>query len=173
MERKVRTLGSLWAKSFYVELDEVQRTSGELSRRLVIRHPSAVVVIPVLDSGEILTVGQYRYAMERETLELPAGKIDPGEDPETTAHRELLEETGYRAGSWKKLLSFAPSLGYSTEIIHVFVARDLTPTGTTPDEDEIIKVRPFTKDALKAMIADGRLIDGTTMVALAAYEWLG
>jgi ADP-ribose pyrophosphatase len=173
MERKLRTLGSLWAKSFSVDLDEVQRTSGDLARRLVIRHPSAVVIIPVLDSGEILAVHQYRYAMQRETLELPAGKLDPGEDPETTARRELIEETGYQASSWKKLLSFAPSLGYSTEIIHVFLARDLKPAGTTPNEDEIVRVRSFTPADLKAMVMEGQLIDGTTMVALAAYEWLG
>jgi ADP-ribose pyrophosphatase len=170
MESKIRTLGVLHARSFTVDLDEVTRGDGT-TRRVVIRHPSAVVVVPVLPDGRTLVVTQYRYAMERETIEFPAGKLDPGEEPLTTAFRELEEETGYRAGRMEPLLPFAPAVGYSTEIIHAFAAHDLTETGMRPDEDEITGVRAIDFDELKAMALRGEIIDGTTLVTLAMYEW--
>ena len=171
METKIKTLGILHAKSFSAELDQVGRGSGETTQRIVIRHPSAVVVIPVLEDGRTLLVRQHRYALGRETLEFPAGKLDPGEDPEKTAFRELAEETGRRAGRLTRLLSFAPSIGYSTEIIHIFLAHELTVLDQVPDEDEISAVVEMPLAELKEMILAGKIIDGTTMLALAVYEW--
>ncbi|MEW5725760.1 MAG: NUDIX hydrolase [Thermodesulfobacteriota bacterium] len=173
METKVRTLGRLLAKNFFVELDEVRRDTRAGVLRVVIRHPSAVVVVPVLGGGETLVVRQYRYAHERETVELPAGKLDPGETPEEAAVREMIEETGHRPGRLARLLSFAPSIGYSTEIIHVFAAYDLTRLADRRDDGEITGVERITFTRLKDMITRGELVDGTTMLALAAYEWLG
>ena len=98
MEKKIRTLGTLFAKSFYVELDEVGRPSGSTGLRLAVRHPSAVSIVPVLPAGETLLVAQHRYPADRETLEFPAGKLNPGEDPEAAAFRETAEETGHRPG---------------------------------------------------------------------------
>jgi ADP-ribose pyrophosphatase len=169
-EEKIRTIGALWARSFHVELDEVGRAGG-LSRRLVVRHPSAVTVIPVFEDGRTLVVAQHRYPLDQETLEFPAGKIDPGESPEDAAFRELAEETGLRAGRLTKLTAFAPSVGYSDEMIHIFTAHDLTPTGRPLDEQEINRVERVAFDDLRAMILAGRLIDGTTIAALAAYDW--
>ena len=134
MEKKIRTLGTLFAKSFYVELDEVGRSSGSTGLRLAVRHPSAVSVVPVLPTGETLLVAQHPYLADLETLEFPAGKFNPGEDPEAAAFRETAEETGYRPGRVEKLISFAPSLGYSDEIIHVFAAYDLTPAERPVEE---------------------------------------
>ena len=173
METKLRTLGVLHAKSFSVELDEVARNNaGPTTRRLVIRHPSAVVILPFITPDEVLLVRQYRYAMAADTTEFPAGKLDPGETPEEAAHRELLEETGYRAGRFKKLSTFAPSVGYSTERIHIFAARDLTASGRTPDANEIARVDRVALSRVKEMAVSGDIIDGTTLLALAAYEWL-
>ena len=173
MEKKIRTLGVLAAKSFSAGLDEVDRGAGGTGLRLVIRHPSAVVVVPLLGPAETLMVAQYRYALGRETIEFPAGKLDPGEKPEEAARRELMEETGYRAASLKRLLSFAPSIGYSTEVIHVFAARGLERLEAEPDPDEIARVIPMKLPRLKERIRSGEVIDGTTMLALAVCEWLG
>ena len=140
METKIRTLGTLHAKSYAVDLDEVGRIEGPPSRRLVIRHPSAVVLVPLMDHDRTMVVHQYRYALAAETIEFPAGKLDPGETPEEAAHRELIEETGYRAGRVERLISFAPACGYSTEIIHVFVATDLAPSGRPFQPGEISRV---------------------------------
>ena len=171
MEKKIRTLGTLFAKSFYVELDEVGRPSGSTGLRLAVRHPSAVSIVPVLPAGETLLVAQHRYPADRETLEFPAGKLNPGEDPEAAAFRETAEETGHRPGRVEKLLSYAPSLGYSDEIIHVFAAYDLTPVERPVEEEEISRVERVSFAEVKAMALSGRLIDGTTMLSLAAYEW--
>ncbi|MEW6267521.1 MAG: NUDIX hydrolase [Thermodesulfobacteriota bacterium] len=173
METKIRTLGVLNARSFSVDLDEVQRQGDSITRRLVIRHPSAVAVVPLIGADEVLVVAQFRYAMGRELIEFPAGKLDPGEEPATAASRELAEETGYRAGRLDRLLSFAPSVGYSNEIIHVYLARDLTPSGNGPDEAEISKVETMKLARVKQMILSGEIIDGVTILALAAYEWSG
>jgi len=172
MEKKIRTLGILHARSFSACLDEVRKKSGTTTRRLVIQHPSAVVVIPLLQSDQTLVVTQYRYVLGRETLELPAGKIGPGEDPQAAAHRELAEETGYEAEQMESLTRFAPSLGYSNEMIHVYVGRELRASAGPPDGDEIVKVEKMTLARLKNLILQGEVVDGTTIVALAAYEWL-
>ena len=172
MEKKIRTLGILFSSSFSVDLDEVQRGS-RTTRRLAIRHPSAVIVIPILPDGRTLLVKQFRYPLAVETLEFPAGKIGPGETPVETAGRELEEETGRRAERLDLLLSFAPSLGYSDEIIHVFTARDLASAKNEPDPDEISEVLTVDISRVKEMILEGEIIDGSTITALAVYEWLG
>ncbi|MFH1138766.1 MAG: NUDIX hydrolase [Pseudomonadota bacterium] len=170
MEKKIRTLGVLNGSSFSVELDEVRRGVGT-TRRLAVRHPSAVVVAPLLPGDKTLLVRQFRYPLGVETLEFPAGKLNPGEDPAAAARRELEEETGYRAGGLERLLSFAPSLGYSDEIIHIFTAYDLEPGGTAPDQDEIAGSIIVEFGRLKKMILEKQIIDGSTITALAVYEW--
>jgi ADP-ribose pyrophosphatase len=172
MEKKVCTLGTLFARSYAVDLDEVRKAGGQRTRRLVVRHPAAVVIVPLVSDDEALVVFQHRYAMDLETIEFPAGKLDPGESPEGAAFRELAEETGYRAGELTRLLSYAPAVGYSTEIIHVFVAHGLEPDDTTPDEGEISRVEVIKLSKLKEMILDGEVVDGMTIVALAIYEWM-
>jgi len=173
METKIQTLGVLHARSFSADLDEVDPGDGRAKRRLVVRHPSAVVIIPLIAPDQALVVTQYRYAMGRMSIEFPAGKIDPGETPEAAALRELTEETGYRAGVLQKLSVFAPSVGYSTEMIHIYLARDLIRTETKPDEHEIVQVEAIALARLKEMILAGEIIDGTTMLALAVHEWKG
>ena len=173
MEKKIKTLATLHARSFSVDLDEVQGLRPEPSRRVKIRHPSAVSVIPVFDNGETLVVKQFRYAIGRETIEFPAGKLDPGEEPLQAANRELMEETGYKAERFDYLLPFGPSIGYSDEIIHIYKATGLEQVTDLVDEAEISQVFPITFDRLKEMALTGEIIDGTTLLALAVFEWMG
>ena len=170
-KKKLKTVGTLFAKSLYVDLDEIERENGQLSRRILIRHPQAVVVIPVIEPDRALMVTQYRYAMGRDTLEFPAGKLDPGENPLAAAHRELAEETGYLAESMEKLMAFAPSVGYSTEIIHIYIAKHLKTAPRGHDGQEISSVHTISFGKIKEKILGGEIIDGTTILALAVHEW--
>jgi len=172
LEKKEKWLGRLIAHSFYVDLDQVRTSGGGLKDRLVIRHPSAVSVIALAEPGEALVVRQHRYAIDQVTLEFPAGKLREGEEPEAAARRELLEETGFEAAEWTKLLSFAPADGYSDEIIHVFVARRLTRSAGEVEADEILSVETLPLARLKVLAREGKILDGTTIVSLAAYDWI-
>lgn len=112
-------------KVFNLIVDEVEYPSGNRAIREVAEHPGGAVVVPVLPGGELLMVRQFRYPMKQYLYELPAGKLDPGEVPAVCAARELEEETGYRAGSLKKLTSIYTSPGFCTECLHIFMATDL------------------------------------------------
>lgn len=129
-------------------------------------------MVPFLSDREILLVRQYRYALGRETLEIPAGKLDPSEKPEECAGRELLEETGYEAGSLTLLYTYAPAIGYSNELIHIYAGRDLRMLGTAIDQREISSVESFTLEEIISMIREGRIIDGKTLLGLAVLGLL-
>ncbi|TET92895.1 MAG: NUDIX hydrolase, partial [Desulfobacteraceae bacterium] len=118
MERKIQSLASLGTKSFTAYLDEVRLRNGKISKRIRINHPQAAAIVPFVSDKEIIMVKQYRYALKRETLEIPAGKIDKGESPEECIKRELVEETGFKAKFIKWLYTYAPAIGYSNELIH-------------------------------------------------------
>ena len=99
MEQKIKTIKSLGTKYFSVNLDEVKKGNGRVTKRVFINHPQASAIIPFISDDKIIMVRQYRYALKRETLEIPAGKIDEGERPEQCIKREMIEETGFDAGS--------------------------------------------------------------------------
>jgi len=126
----------------------------------LLRHPGASAVVPFLDDGRVLMIRQYRYATGGELMEIPAGKLDPGEAPETCATRELEEETGYRAGRLEKLGAIWTSPGFTDEIIHLFAAYDLVPTEQRLEPDEIIQLVPMSLeeavDGLSAAVVDGK-----------------
>lgn len=153
--------------------DRVRLPDGRKSTREWIRHPGACAIVPVFPNGSIQLVRQYRYPVRQLFLEVPAGKIDPGEPPEITARRETLEETGWKPNSLAYAGHFYPVIGYSDEIIHTWVAWDLEEAETEMDEDEFLasEVIPF-RDALQH-IADGTITDGKTICALlqAANWW--
>jgi len=132
-------------------------------------HPEAAAIIPLLSDKEILMVRQFRYALGRETLEIPAGKLDPGETPEQCIRRELLEETGYEAGKIEWVYTYAPALGYSNELIHIYSGHDLKKAGTAIDEKEISSVEKISLEQLKSMIREKLIVDGKTLLGL---SWL-
>lgn len=129
-------------------------------------------MVPFLSDREILLVRQYRYALGRETLEIPAGKLDPSEKPEECAGRELLEETGYEAGSLTLLYAYAPAIGYSNELIHIYAGRNLRKLQNEIDQREISSVESFTIEEISSMIREGRIIDGKTLIGLAVLGLL-
>jgi ADP-ribose pyrophosphatase len=166
MEKKISTLASLRTRSFSASLDEVLLRDGRKGRRMRIDHPEAAAVVPFVAHDQIVMVKQYRYALGKETLEIPAGKLDSGETPEACVRRELLEETGYDAGELTFLYTYAPAIGYSNELIHIYSARGLKKTRKKIDEGEISSVKIYSTRRLRRMMKEGRLVDGKTLLAL-------
>ena len=149
---------------FTVTDDALIDPEGVAIRRVTIRHPGSASVMPVDAKGRILLVRQYRHAAGEYMWELPAGRIDNGEKPLQTAKRELAEETGYRAGRWKKLVMFYSSPGILEERQHVFLATALRLGEKVPvHEDERLTLRWFTSKELDAMISKGKLTDAKTI----------
>ena len=136
-----------------------------------IHHDGAAAVIPVMDDGKILMVKQYRNALERDTLEIPAGKLDdPDEEGIVCASRELKEETGYSSDDLEWLLTIRTTVAFCDERIEVFVARNLIPGEQHLDEDEFVDVKAYKLEELKEMIFEGKIQDSKTMAAILAYE---
>jgi ADP-ribose pyrophosphatase len=156
-------------RALALRLDEVEYAPGRSTRLEIVEHAEAVVVLPLDEEGQIWFVRQYRHPAGRELLELPAGILPEGEDPVDGARRELQEETGMTAGSLERLLSFWLAPGYSTEYMHIFLAKQLSPAPLAQDEDEIITVEkvPLAR-ALQMALDDCALCDAKTSLALLA-----
>lgn len=149
-----------------VRKDRVRLPDGSTSSREYLTHPGAVVMLAFLDNGNLLMERQYRYPPRQEFIELPAGKIDKGEDILVTAQRELLEETGYVAREWLHLTTAFPCIGYSDERLEYFIARGLTYRGSKLDEGEFLEVFELSlRDAIE-WIRAGKISDGKTIVGL-------
>jgi ADP-ribose pyrophosphatase len=149
-----------------LRVDSVQLPSGREGKREIVEHKGAVCVVPLLPDGRVIMVRQFRKPCEEELLEIPAGGLNPGEDPAECARRELTEETNHAAGKITLLFSFYLAPGYSTELIHCYLAEDLSHAEGTPDEDENLNVEIYTLDELMAMCDDGRIKDAKTLAAL-------
>ena len=145
--------------------DKVTTRNGE-SYREIVEHNGGVVIIAVTEDGMVPMVRQYRKAAEQVILEVPAGKLDEGEDPEEAALRELKEETGYTAQRITKLSSGYSSVGYSSEILHLFLAEELIPGETEPDPGESLELQLIDFKALYEMAMDGRIIDIKSVAAI-------
>ena len=149
------------------EVDRVRLPSGVEAEREVVRHKGAVVVLPLHENGRVELVRQYRYPPDEILLELPAGKLDPGENPGECAMRELAEETGWRATEIHELGSFFTTPGFSDEILHAFVATGLAPAPeVVPDPDEAIENVTMTMDETLEACHDGRIRDSKTLAVL-------
>ncbi|MBM7690042.1 ADP-ribose pyrophosphatase [Enterococcus ureilyticus] len=157
-----------------VVLDEVQLPNGETSTRELVFHPGAVAIIPITADNKMIMVKQFRKPMEKVLLEIPAGKIDPGEqdNPKETAERELEEETGYRANEFTFVTSMYVSPGFANELLHIYFAQDLVkvPNPRPQDDDEILELYTITLDEAKAEIASGLICDAKTIFAVQYWE---
>ncbi len=149
-----------------VKRDQVKLPNGNLSQREYVTHPGAVVIIPILANGNIVLERQFRYPLRQVFIELPAGKIDAGEAPLMTGQRELLEETGYIAEEWVDLGCQHPCIGYSNEVIYIYLAKGLTAGEHNRDADEALEVFEMPFADCMAMVARGELTDSKTLVAL-------
>jgi len=134
--------------------------------RDIVEHQGSVVVMPVFPDGSILLVRQYRHATRQALWELVAGGIDAGESPQQAARRELKEETGYTARRWRRLVSFYPTPGFLTEKMHLYRATGLGAGRHSPEEDEELVTRVFSRKELERMLRAGRLLDGKSLVGV-------
>ena len=156
-----------------VKHDRVLCPNGKESMREIVEHRGGVAVVAVTEQEEIFLVRQYRYALGREMWEIPAGKLEAGEEPFSAIQRELEEEIGAVAHTWQNLGYIIPTCGYCSEKIHLFLARDLTFTHTHPDEDEFLDIVKLPLSQVKAMCKRGEITDAKTICAIArAEEWL-
>lgn len=159
----------LATRKFSVEERTYPRPDGSPIVRQVVVHPGAVVILPLIDEPRIIMIHNFRYSVEEELLELPAGTIDPGEHPDVTAARELEEETGYRAARIAPLVRFYSSPGITNERMHAYVATDLRHVGARPEETERIRVEIFPLDTVRDLLRHGRIRDGKTIATLGTF----
>jgi ADP-ribose pyrophosphatase len=157
----------VYAGSFFqVHRDVVRLPDGAQARRDYIRHPGAVAVVVLTADGNVVLVRQHRYALQRDFVEIPAGKLEKGEAPLETAKRELLEETGYAAATWTRLGLIHNAIGYSDEGIELWLATGLEKREAALDEGEFLEVFTLPFDEALAMAADGRISDVKTIIGL-------
>ena len=149
-----------------IRSDVAEIINGKRVFREVVEHPGGVAIVPLTDDGNVLMVRQYRYPVEEELLEIPAGKLERGEDPLECAVRELSEETGCEAGELVFLGATYPSPGFCEEILYIYLAKNLVYGEAHPDEDEFLSVEAVHIDALIDMIMDNSLPDGKSIVGI-------
>lgn len=152
-------------------VDEVKLPNGKTGNREIIKHPGAVAIIAITDDNKIILVEQYRKALERSLIEIPAGKMEQGEAPEATVLRELEEETGYTTNSLRYIQSFATSPGFADEVIHVYFADNLVQVEEKAalDEDEFVELMHVSLEEMGDLIANKQVYDAKTAFA---YLWL-
>jgi ADP-ribose pyrophosphatase len=153
-------------KALKLMLNKVLLPTGRRTSREVIEHPGSVGVAPLFDDGKILLINQFRFSARKLLWEIPAGTLESGETPESCARRELEEETGYKANRLQPLFKCYLAPGYSTELMHFFIAIGLKRTIQSLREDEIISIRPISVKKAILMIEQGEIMDAKTICAL-------
>ena len=154
-------------KVFDHQVDEIEYESGNKGIREIAIHPGGAVVVPIKDDGKVILVNQFRYTFQKTLIELPAGKLDKGEDPLVCATRELEEETGYKAKEIKKLGEIYTAPGYCTEILHIYSAKGLTPGNHNREEGEHgMEILELTIIEIEEMILKGKIKDAKTIAGI-------
>jgi len=156
-----------------VRRDVVRLPDGSQGTREFIRHPGAVAIVPLFDDGRVLLERQFRYPHGRDFIEVPAGKLEANEPHLETAKRELLEETGYTAGEWRRIGVIHTAIAYTDEAIDLFVCKKLRQVGRKLDAGEFLETLIVAFDEAIAMIRDGRITDAKTVAALLLVKELG
>ncbi len=147
-----------------VARDRIRLPDGKVTDREYIKHPGAVVILPLFDDGRVLLERQFRYPLGREFIEFPAGKIDPGEDPLACAQRELVEETGYTAARWQFVCTIHNAIAYSDEHLDIYLARGLTAGEARLDEGEFLEIFTSTVPEMLGMVKAGQISDVKTII---------
>lgn len=156
-------------KIISLQVDTVRLPNGKTATREIVKHPGAVAVLALVDD-KMLVVEQYRKPLERNQIEIPAGKLDAGEDPLEAAKRELEEETGYSCDTMKLVCSFYTSPGFANEIIHLYVAEQLIKGDAHLDEDEFLDVESITLEQAQQYMREQRISDAKTITAVYAWQ---
>lgn len=174
-EKTLRTEKVFEGKIISLQVDDVELPDGNMSKREIVKHPGAVAVIAITPEEKILLVEQYRKPLDRSLLEIPAGKIEPNEDPEITAIRELEEETGYTTKGLQYITSFYTSPGFANEIIHIYYADQLQmlENPVNGDEDEFIEIHELSITEAEALIQKKEICDAKTIYALTYLKLIG
>jgi ADP-ribose pyrophosphatase len=173
-ETFVRRLKRVEGNVVAFNLDKIRLPNGKPATREYLDHPGAVAAIPLLPSGKIVMVAQYRFPVREVTWELPAGKLGKREDPTRCVRRELQEETGYSAGRIKRICSFWPTAAFANEVIHIYLATQLKSGVTNPDDDEFLRCEEWTLEKAYRAIQTGKIRDSKTIIGLLTYRtWKG
>ena len=165
-EEKLESQTIYQGRIIAVTQDTVRLENGKNAKREVVHHHGGAGVAALNEKGEIYLVRQYRYALGRELIEIPAGKLEKGEDPLEAARRELGEEAGLCAAAWHSLGAVIPTCGYCSEVIHLYAATGLAPVGQHLDEDEFLSLFTLPLKAARSMVLSGEIADGKTVAAV-------
>ena len=167
-EKTIRSERIYEGKVINLKVDDVTLPNGHTSKRELVEHPGAVALIALTEDGKLILVEQYRKALERSIIEIPAGKIEKGEDPADTAMRELEEETGYTADRLELIQSFSTSPGFADEVIHVYATIGLkkSESGAVLDEDEFVDLLEVTIEEAEQMMKENQIYDAKTAFAV-------
>lgn len=167
-EKTLHTEKIFTGKVISLQVEDVELPNGNTSKREIIKHPGAVAILALTDDDKIVMVEQYRKALEKTIIEIPAGKLEHGEDPVTCAKRELEEETGYGCKEMEHLLSFYTSPGFADEIVHLYIAKRLEKleNAASLDEDEFVNLMEITLKEAEAYLEEQRIYDAKTAYAV-------
>ena len=167
-EKTISSKSIYEGKIISLRVEDVKLPDGNLAKRELVKHPGAVAIIPITAEGKLVLVKQYRKALNRTIIEIPAGRIEIGEAPLITAKRELEEETDYAAGKFTYIQSFATSPGFADEIIHLYLAEELydIENPAEGDEDEFIELVEVTVEEAEKLVVSGEIYDAKTAFAI-------
>ena len=168
-EKTISSRYVLKGRALNLRIDTVINADGQETTREIIEHPECIAVIPVDDNGDILLVRQYRKAIEKELLEIPAGGIDPGEDPETAVKRELQEEIGHLPDRVKRLIGYYSSPGFCTEYLYLYLATGLKPSRLIAEDTAGIVTVRIKPRQIRRLIRTGEICDSKSVAGLLYY----